>query len=134
MRATVLLIAVVLTTSVGVGCGATTTTVATSSSRPASSVPAATAQQPQPSTTAPPASGAEEANHEAVGTVPNETGLAVGVAEKDLERRHIPYKLVGATASGTAITNWTVCETNPAPRTHLESGTTLRLAVAPSCK
>ncbi len=129
-----LLTAVALTTSAGVGCGATTTTVATSSSRPALSVPAATAQQPQPSTTTPSTAGAEEANHEAVGTVPNETGLRVDVAEKDLERRHIPYKLVGGVASGAGMTTWTVCETNPAPRTHLESGTTVRLTVAPSCK
>jgi beta-lactam-binding protein with PASTA domain len=66
--------------------------------------------------------------------VPNVTGVRLDAAEKDLKRRSVPYRILASGGSGAAKNSWTVCETNPAPRTHLESGTTVRLIVAPSCK
>jgi hypothetical protein len=66
--------------------------------------------------------------------VPNERNARLGIAEKDLEGKGIPYKvLVRGGASGAALSSWRVCETQPSPRFHLESGTTVRLIVAPSC-
>jgi hypothetical protein len=67
--------------------------------------------------------------------VPNETNLRLVVAEKDLERRGVPYRVLGAGYTGSSSkSEWIVCETNPAARTHLESGTTIRLIVGRSCR
>jgi hypothetical protein len=67
--------------------------------------------------------------------VPKETNLRLVVAEKDLERRGVPYRVVGAGyTSSSRKSEWIVCETNPTARTHLESGTTIRLIVGRSCR
>jgi hypothetical protein len=96
--------------------------------------PTATVLQSQP-TEPRQSTAAEEANHEGPGTAPNEIGIRLAVAERNLKRRKIPYKIIGAAASGVVATrSWPVCKTNPAPRSHLESGTTLYLIVARSCK
>jgi PASTA domain len=80
------------------------------------------------------ASHAEEASHEGLGVVPNETGTRLSVAEQNMRQRAIPYRLISRHPSdGAAKGDWTVCETNPAPRTHLESGTVVRLIAAPAC-
>ena len=58
-----------------------------------------------------------------------------GFSEKDLERKGIPYKVVGGSDSGVLVKNsWMVCATNPLPHSHLESGTTIFLIAARSCK
>jgi hypothetical protein len=114
----------------GAGCGGGTTPLNTGTNGHTPSAPGLTPPAESTQTSSP----AEEANHEGPGTVPNETGVRLLVAEKNLERRGIPYKVARRRASdGTLTADWRVCETNPAPRSHIESGTTLRLIVAPSC-
>jgi hypothetical protein len=122
------------------GCGTTTSTQGSARSTPATeSTPAtgstaATATGPAGETTntAPPA---EEANHEGPGTVPNETNLQLGVAERNLRLKHVPYRVVPRAPSAAGVkATWLVCESNPAPRSHLESGTVVRLIVAASCQ
>ena len=77
------------------------------------------------------ASAAEPASHEGPGTAPNEIGRRLGGAEADLLRRGIRYRVKGRTAGEEPQA--LVCETNPAPRSHLESGTVLYLVVGSSC-
>jgi hypothetical protein len=56
-------------------------------------------------------------------------------AEKELRRRGISYRVLKATVAGSmAGGSWTICRTNPLAQTHLESGTTIRLVVARSCR
>jgi hypothetical protein len=77
----------------------------------------------------------EEATHESTGTVPNETGLELRVAERNLRIKRVPYKVLRRSPSAAAVsTTWLVCTSNPAPRSHLESGTVVKLIVAPSCR
>ncbi len=67
-------------------------------------------------------------------TVPDETGVRLGVAAKDLRRRGLLFKVVGDGASGVAAKSiWTVCGTNPMPHSYIEVGTTVYLTVAQSC-
>jgi hypothetical protein len=114
----------------GAGCGGSTTPLNTGTKSHAPSAPGLTPRA-EPTQTASPA---EEARHEGPGTVPDETGVRLHVAEKNLEGRGITYKVARRRpADGTVTADWRVCETNPAPRSHIESGTTLRLIVAPSC-
>jgi hypothetical protein len=89
-----------------------------------------------PTATAPAAIGspAEEARHEGPGTVPNEVGLRLHTAENNLKQREIPFRVIRLGASAQyAASRLTVCSSNPAPRSHLESGTIVRLAVAHAC-
>jgi hypothetical protein len=67
-------------------------------------------------------------------TVPDETGVRLGVAAKDLRRRGMLFKVVGDGVSGvTAKSTWAVCGTNPLPHSYIEVGTTIYLTVAQSC-
>lgn len=92
------------------GCGGNTTTVATHTAAGAGSL-------------------------EEPAAVPDETHVRLEVAERDLERRRLLYRVIRGGASGLSPkSDLTVCETNPAPRTHLESGTTIRLIVRRSCQ
>jgi hypothetical protein len=126
-------------------CGGTASTVemtvpARTSSIPAAPVPpqsAPTTTRSVPTTarsvptTASPANG--EASEEPK-TVPNVTGVRLGVAAKDLRRRGLLFKVVGDGATGVVEkSNWTVCGTNPLPHSYIEVGTTIYLTVAPSC-
>jgi PASTA domain len=78
---------------------------------------------------------AREEAREGPRAVPNETGVRLDVAEKDLKEKRVSYKVVGAVASGPVVkSDWTVCETNPKPHTHLSFGTTVTLIVASPCK
>ena len=66
--------------------------------------------------------------------MPDETGVRLGVAAKDLRRRGLLFKVVGDGASGVAAKSiWTVCGTNPMPHSYIEVGTTVYLTVAQSC-
>ena len=108
----------ILAAALGAGCGANATTVATT-----------TSQRPASTKTAAGAGSLEEP-----AAVPDETHRRLAVAERDLARRGLPYRVIrgGATGLGPK-SDLTVCETNPAPRTRLESGTTIRLIVRRSC-
>jgi PASTA domain-containing protein len=126
MNKTKALLIVAVTTALA-GCGESTTTVETGvTKRP--SAPTAPAQPQTPSV------GEEVPNEQHVGAVPNEIGLRLDFAEKDLNSKKLPYKVIGGSSGGVARGDWTVCEMNPAPRTHLEFGTTIRLLVAHSCR
>jgi hypothetical protein len=124
---------VALFSTVFSACGGTTTTVETTMPKRTTNISTAPAPpQKSGSTIAPSANG--EASEEPR-TVPNETGVRLGVAAKDLESKRVSFKVVGDRVSGVAAkSSWTVCETNPSPRSHLESGTTVDLTVAPSCR
>jgi hypothetical protein len=65
--------------------------------------------------------------------VPNEVGLQLDVAERDLRRRRIPYRVLPPAQGLSPAAALRVCASSPTPRTHLESGTTVRLIVARSC-
>ncbi|MBA3806941.1 MAG: hypothetical protein H0X28_00900 [Solirubrobacterales bacterium] len=61
--------------------------------------------------------------------------MPLAIVERALRAKQLSYKVFRtSSAAADAKSTWIVCETNPAPRTHLESGTTIRLTVAPSCK
>ena len=118
MAPRLLLVTGILAAALGAGCGGSTTTVATTTSKPPASTKTA----------------AGAGNLEEPAAVPDETHRRLDVAERDLERKRLPYRVIrgGATGLGPK-SDLTVCETNPAPRTHLESGTTIRLIVRRSC-
>jgi hypothetical protein len=120
------LLLVAVTTAGLAGCGESTTVVKTGVTKRLST-PTAPAQPKTPSV------GGEVRNEQRVGTVPNEIGLRLNSAEKDLNSKKLPYKVIGGSSGGVARGDWTVCEMNPSPRTHLEFGTTIRLLVARSC-
>ena len=119
MAPRLLLVLGILAAALGAGCGGSTATVATTTSeRPASTKTAA---------------GAGSLKEPAA--VPDEIHIRLDVAERDLARRGVPYRVIGGGATGLGPpSDLTVCETNPAPRTHLESGTTVRLIVRRSCQ
>jgi hypothetical protein len=101
----------------------TQTTQSTAANAPTSPASTSTAGAP------------EGAPNEATGTVPNETGLELRVAERSLRVKRVPYKVLRRSPSAAAVSpTWLVCTSNPAPRTHLESGTVVKLIVAPSCR
>ena len=124
------LVATVMTAALCSGCGGTSTsTVETAINKQAVTTPTATTPQPEPTQSS---VAGESPDQEQGGTVPNEIGVRLDVAVRDLEGKKVKYKVVRPGTSGAKI-NWTVCKTNPLPRTHLESGTTIRLIVARSC-
>jgi hypothetical protein len=122
-------------------CGGTATTVKTTTTNPTSITKSTLDSSPGP---APAPSGrtqstsAASANGEASPeprTVPNETGVRLGVAARALQGKALSFKVVGRSGSAVAgKSTWTVCASNPLPNTHLEPGTTIYLTVAPSCR
>jgi len=123
-----------VTAALGAGCGATTTKVVTTVPG-RSSTSTTTVSQPEPTATGRTSPTAGGGSPEAPGAVPDVTGVRLDVAARDLERRGVPYRVVGPSYTGSGSkSDWTVCETNPAARTHLESGTTVRLIVGRSCR
>jgi len=83
-------------------------------------------------TTASPANGAAA---EEPKTVPNEIGVRLGVAARDLRRRGLLFTVVGDGATGLVEkANWTVCGTNPLAHSYIEVGTTIYLTVAAFCR
>jgi hypothetical protein len=126
MNKTKALLLVVVTTAGLAGCGESTTTVKTGVAKPPN-----TSTAPVQSKT--PSIAGEVHNDQRVGTVPNEIGLRLDLAERDLNSKKLRYKVIGGSSGGVARGDGRVCEMNPAPRTHLEFGTTIRLLVAQSC-
>jgi hypothetical protein len=125
MRPKALLLGV-STAALAAGCGESTTTVHSVVTQQVST-PTVTASQPGAN-----AGKAPDEGH--VGTVPKEIGARLDVAERDLQGKRLPYRVLVRGGSRVVVKSaWTVCETNPAPRTHLELGTTIRLIVARSC-
>jgi hypothetical protein len=134
MKPRLLLALGILTAALGAGCGGTTPAVDTITRQPPTTS-IATVSQPRRTETGPTPSEHAEGKHEEPGSVPDETNVRLDVAERDLKRRGVSYTVIGDGASGLgAKRDWTVCETNPSPRTHLESGTTVRLIVGRSCR
>jgi hypothetical protein len=130
-----LVVLVMAAATLGAGCGGATTTVQTMTATPRPGTSTAAVSQPKPSEAGHTSSAAAEANHEEARTVPDETHVRLDAAERDLERRGVSFRVLGGGSSGLSPKSaWTVCETNPAPRTHLESGTTIRLIVGRSCR
>lgn len=131
---TLLVVGIVTTALLGCGGSTSTTTKVVTSQPPGTST--TTVPQPKQTEAVPTSTAAREPNHEGPGTVPDETRVRLDVAEIDLKRRGLSYRVIAPT--GTSALNvkskWTVCETNPSPRTHLETGTTIRLIVARSCQ
>lgn len=126
-KLTVFVLALVVMTA-GLGCGGTI-------SRQGAGRATTTVPQPKTAGNSQTPSVAEGANHEGRGTVPEETGVRLDVAVRDLARRKLPYRVVGGTASTLGTQRrWLVCETSPSPRTHLESGTVIRLIIARACR
>jgi hypothetical protein len=128
-RSGVLIVLGLAAAAVGAGCGATTT-VETVGTKSGPGTPTATASQQTEAGHTSPGGGAP--NGEVVGAVPDEVHRTLVVAEGDLGRQGVPYRVVvssGKIPSGTL----TVCAMNPAPRTHLESGTAVRLIVGRTC-
>jgi hypothetical protein len=124
---------VALTAILAAGCGTAPATRTTGPVTQTNQSTAATA--PTSPATTPTAGAPEEATHEATGTVPNETGLELRVAERNLRTKRVPYKVLRRSPSAAAVSpTWLVCTSNPAPRSHLESGTVVKLIVAPSCR
>jgi hypothetical protein len=116
-------------------CGTTTHAPAqksTAKPEPGAAIPPAA--QAVPTAAAPPASQGEQSQQGA--TVPNLIGVRLDRAEKELRRQGISYRVLGAAVDpGSALSaSLTICRTNPLPHTHLESGTTIRLIVARSCR
>jgi len=110
-----------------------TTPARTSNPARAPSAPAPSAASTAPNVSAPAGSPAERAQQGA--TVPNLVGAALADAETDLKRLGISFRVLpGAGVGEGPRAGWTVCQTNPLPRTHLEAGTTLRLSVGRSCR
>jgi hypothetical protein len=135
MKPRLLVVLGLVTAALGAGCGGTTTTVETVTTKQPPSTSTSTVSQPERTETVHTSSPTGPGNHEGPGTVPDETHVRLDVAERDLARRGVSYTVVGVGASGLgAKSHWTVCETNPSPRTHLESGTTIRLIVGRSCQ
>jgi hypothetical protein len=119
------------------GCGgAKTTTTSERATTTQATTPSATAQQSGPTQTTPPAAGTSPPGEGVpIGTVPNEVGVRLEAAERSLQSKRIPFKAVAQGGTGMPVkSNWTVCESSPAPRIHLETGTTVDLIVAPSCR
>lgn len=65
--------------------------------------------------------------------MPNLVGAALAAAETDLKRLGISFRVLPGAGAGPR-SGWTVCQTNPLPRTHLEAGTTVRLSAGRSCR
>jgi hypothetical protein len=138
-RPTGLLIGSLILASVGAGCGKATTTLdtvtgqgtsATSPVRTSSGGAGGTSTSGTGTSTS-----AAEARHEGPGTAPKEIQIELRVARADLKRRGIPYTVQKRHPSQAPVeSSWMVCETAAAPRSHLESGTSLGLIVAPSCR
>jgi hypothetical protein len=120
---------------VAAGCGAAKTTTRQSAATKPATTPNATAPQTGQSQTTPPATGTSPSGEGVpIGTVPNEVGVRLDAAERSLQSKRIPFKAVAKGVAGMPVkSNWTVCESSPAPRIHLETGTTVELIVAPSC-
>jgi hypothetical protein len=118
------------------GCGAAKTTTVKSAITTQATTPNATVPQTgdtQATVPAPTSSAPTEGIP--IGTVPNEVGVRLDAAERSLQGKRIPFKVIAkGTAGGPVKNSWTVCESSPAPRIHLETGTTVELIVAPSCR
>jgi hypothetical protein len=127
-----------VTALLAAGCGSAATrtgTVPSTQTRSTTQTPTSTVASTAPAQgstpTAPPAEGP---SREVTGTVPDETHLELRAAEQNLQRKRVPYKVLAREPSAGAVGGtWVVCTTNPAPRSHLESGTVVKLIVAPSC-
>jgi hypothetical protein len=108
------------------GAGAVATgTAASHGSTLAAAPPSAPAQAE--------AAPAERSGAEGPGAVPDEVGRPLATAERELHARHVPFRVIPAHGAGAGVSE-RVCATNPTPRTHLESGTIVRLIVARSCR
>jgi hypothetical protein len=118
------------------GCGAAKTTTVQSAITTQATTPSATVPQTaQTQATAPAATSSTPTEGVPIGTVPNEVGVRLDAAERSLQRKRIPFKVVARGTAGVPVKGaWTVCETSPAPRIHLETGTTVELIVAPACR
>jgi hypothetical protein len=119
------------------GCGAAkTTTTVQSAITTQATTPNATVPQTGQTQTTPPATGSSTPTEGIpIGSVPNEVGVRLDAAERSLQSKRIPFKAIAKGTAGTPVkSNWMVCESSPAPRTHLETGTTVDLIVAPSCR
>jgi hypothetical protein len=117
------------------GCGAAKTTTVQSAITTQATTPNATVPQTgQTQATAPAPTSSAPTEGIPIGTVPNEVGARLDAAERSLQRQRIPFKVVARGTAGVPVKGaWTVCETSPAPRIHLETGTTVDLIVARSC-
>ena len=132
-RVTPPLMGVAVSAVLAAGCGSAAPTPGTTRTSLGSRSTAASSPAPAPGTT-PATSPAEAPSREATGAVPDETNLELRVAQQHLRLKHIPYKVLRrGQAPGTVTGTWIVCAMNPAPRTHLETGTVVRLLVAASC-
>jgi hypothetical protein len=129
------LVIVALSGAVLSGCGDAPATTGDKITTQTASASSRTSPQGAPTSTTPESSPERKPAHEGQGTVPNEIGAPLAVAERDLAHRGLAYRVLPAAPSaGVVAGHSTVCEMNPAPRTHLESGTTIRLIVAPRCR
>lgn len=132
-RATPPLMGVAVSAVLAAGCGSAGPTSGTARTSQRSGSSAAVSTAPAPGTT-PATSPAEAPTQGATGAVPNETNLELRVAQQHLRLKHIPYKVLRrGQAPGPVSGTWIVCAMNPAPRTHLETGTVVRLLVAAAC-
>jgi hypothetical protein len=123
-----------LAVAVVAGCGETTSKVKSTVPREGPTTSTTAGSQPQPTEAGHTSSSAREASHEEPRAVPNEVHMRLAAAERDLQTRGVPYRVVGGGSAGSSPKpDLTVCETNPAAGTHLESGTTVRLIVGRSC-
>jgi bacillopeptidase F len=66
--------------------------------------------------------------------VPNEIGERLDVAKDDLASAGLGSKEIGGGTFGVVVeSNWTVCETKPAPGAQVEKGTRVKLIIDREC-
>ena len=65
--------------------------------------------------------------------VPNLVGERLDVAEDDLRSRGLTYTEIGGTFGVISPSNWTVCETRPAPGTQVKKRSRVKLIVDRVC-